>query len=258
MELYNENCAVCHGENGDGKGPLATGFTPRPRDLTKGVFKFKSSETGDFPAQTDLVNTIRRGITGSYGQMMPAFDHFSEDELLALTEVIRVAAGAPRFGTLIVPSPPQNPDLARGEELYSELGCIDCHGKNGDGRGLLADDLTDSNDLSIRPADLRVGQFKGGNDPGDIWMRLYNGIEGTPMPSLGRNVSGDEMWFARRIRSDVQQEWKLTIGDPSIQTWFLSADHSEITECPVHRGRRSRTGAACPSSVEQTEIVELG
>lgn len=195
MDIYNENCAVCHGENGDGKGPLATGFTPRPRDLTKGVFKFRTSEVGEFAVQADLISTIRRGISGSVGQLMPPFEHLGEDDLIALTEVIRVAAGAPSFGSpIVVPPRPEAANLARGEALYRELGCVDCHGENGDGGGPLAAGLVDSDGLGIRPADLRLGQFKGGNDPSAIWMRIYNGIDGTPMPSFSRNASGAELW----------------------------------------------------------------
>ena len=195
MVLYNENCVICHGENGDGKGPLATGFSPRPRDFTKGSFKFRTTEAGEFPAREDLVTIIRHGIVGSYGQMMPAFDHLGDSDLIALSEVVRAAAGAPGFGRQVAPPPrPEKSDLARGRTLYGDLGCVDCHGENGDGRGVLAKDLVDAEDMSIRPADLRVGQFKGGNDPRAIWTRLYNGIDGTPMPSFSRNASGEELW----------------------------------------------------------------
>ncbi len=195
MELYLENCAVCHGENGDGKGPLASGFAPRPRDFTTGVFKFKSSEPGVFPAQTDLFDTILHGVEGSYGSMMPRFEHLDIEDLIALTEVIRVAAGTPSYGDLVVAPPrPEPADLTRGAALYGELGCADCHGETGDGRGVLSTELTDAEGLKILPADFRTGQFKGGSDPEEIWMRLYTGMEGTPMPSFARNASGEDLW----------------------------------------------------------------
>jgi mono/diheme cytochrome c family protein len=32
--LYAKNCALCHGDKGDGKGPEAAGLTPPPADFT--------------------------------------------------------------------------------------------------------------------------------------------------------------------------------------------------------------------------------
>jgi cytochrome c oxidase cbb3-type subunit I/II len=206
MDLYLENCAVCHGDNGDGKGSLATGFTPRPTDFTTGAFKIKSSEPGEFPTQQDIMATITLGITGSYGTTMPSFVQFSPEELTALAEIVRVAAGAPEFGTsVIVPERPANADPARGEQLYRELGCIDCHGENGDAQGVLAGELVDAQGQSILPADFRTGEFKGGNEPTDTWTRIYTGLEGTPMPSFSQIASGDDIWALVDYIEDFKQ-----------------------------------------------------
>lgn len=195
LALYNENCAICHGENGDGKGPLASGFQPRPRDLTQAVFKLRTTKTGEFPTEADLAKTIRNGIQGSYGRSMPPFTDLTEAEIRALIEVIRAASGGPEFGTPVAIAPaPASVDLNRGKELYEELSCADCHGLNGDGAGPLADELKDMNGNQIRPADFRRGQFKGGNTPEDIWMRVYTGLDGSPMPSFARGNTADEIW----------------------------------------------------------------
>ncbi len=34
MLLYQSNCMRCHGEQGDGKGPEAANFVPKPMDFT--------------------------------------------------------------------------------------------------------------------------------------------------------------------------------------------------------------------------------
>lgn len=195
LVLYNENCAICHGENGEGDGRLASGFSPRPANFSMGLFKFRSTHVGEFPTPTDLAKTIRNGINGSYGRTMPAFSAFDDGELRALAEVVRAAAGAPEFGTLVeVPPRPQNVDLAAGAALFTQLNCVECHGLTGDGQGRMAATLIDTTGNQIRPANFQTGKFKGGDRPEDIWKRISIGLDGTPMPSFGRGLSGEKLW----------------------------------------------------------------
>ena len=193
--LYNENCAICHGSNGDGAGSLAPQFSPRPRDFTKGSFKFTSTGIGEPPAEVDLLRIITNGIEGSYGRSMPSFDHLTLDQKMALLAVIQDFAGIETLGTSIdVPPSPDAASAEKGRVLYVQNGCIECHGANGDGRGVLSDTLRDDANLPIKPANFRAGLFKGGDNPEDIWMRLQTGLDGTPMPSFGRNLTLDESW----------------------------------------------------------------
>ncbi|GFE65111.1 c-type cytochrome [Litoreibacter roseus] len=193
--LYLEHCSVCHGIEGDGKGPLATGFSPRPRDLTKSSFKFRSTGVGEFPTQSDLLDTLNRGVSGSYGSSMPSFDFLNERELLALVEVVRYVSGIDQFGVAVAPPPrPVNVDMDHAQELYRELSCAGCHGYDGNGQGDLAVGLLDDDGLPIKPANFRTGHFKGGADPENIWMRIYTGMSGTPMPAFGRNTSAADIW----------------------------------------------------------------
>src|SRR5215211_6685384 len=39
-EVYEIHCAGCHGVNGDGKGPAEAFLDVKPRNFTKGMFKF--------------------------------------------------------------------------------------------------------------------------------------------------------------------------------------------------------------------------
>ena len=64
-EIYDFRCAPCHGFSGKGDGPAAMTLDPRPRDFTRGLFKFKSTPKGEVVADEDLYRTISRGIPGS-------------------------------------------------------------------------------------------------------------------------------------------------------------------------------------------------
>lgn len=64
-ELYMLNCYACHGENGDGKGPAAAYLRPAPRDFRTGVFKFGGVRNPGLPHTEDLVEIVKRGLTGT-------------------------------------------------------------------------------------------------------------------------------------------------------------------------------------------------
>src|SRR5512143_673690 len=84
--LYDQWCASCHGEKGDGRGPAADFVWPKPRDFTKGTYKFKSTGSGEPPVDSDIIRTIREGNPGT---SMPAWKRFSDDEVKALVAYIK-------------------------------------------------------------------------------------------------------------------------------------------------------------------------
>lgn len=103
----------------------------------------------------------------------------------------------------------------RGRDLFygAVANCIKCHGDSALGDGNTVDyddwvkDLYDpaknpqkaadfvSRGLlpprNIRPRNLRLGVFRGGLRPIDIYWRIKNGIEGTPMPAATMKPEGD-------------------------------------------------------------------
>ncbi|MGH2361229.1 MAG: c-type cytochrome, partial [bacterium] len=44
QRVYAQRCAVCHGPNGRGNGPAAPSMIPRPRDFTRGEFKYSTGK----------------------------------------------------------------------------------------------------------------------------------------------------------------------------------------------------------------------
>jgi len=72
---YQQHCARCHGVEGRGDGYDAKRLYPRPRDLTEGIFKFRSTATGTTPTDEDLFNTLTNGLPGTG---MPDWSHLDE------------------------------------------------------------------------------------------------------------------------------------------------------------------------------------
>jgi len=189
--VYEANCAICHGERGDGKGHAAHHFLSAPRDLTAGRYKFRSTATGQLPTDDDLRRSIVTGIPGT--GMVPQ-NHLSDADVQAVIEFIKSLsprfAGAPPPKPLsIPPAPPRTPDaVARGRKAYEKGECRECHGPEGRGDGPSA------KDLKIKPSDLTRRPLKSGPTPHDIARTLFTGLDGTPMPSYHLILDDDELW----------------------------------------------------------------
>ena len=186
--LYHTACATCHGLRGDGNGRgVARLGTPRPRDFTAGVFKFRSTPSYAPPTDEDLYRVILRGVPGTW---MPAWNRLlSEAEMWALAAYIRGFSTPSELDPPIeIPDPPEpTPELVReGQAVYAVLQCGQCHGVAGRGDGPSADDLRDDWEYPIDAYDFTRGNYKNGSTPSDLYRTLVTGLSGTPMPALER------------------------------------------------------------------------
>ena len=197
--VYVEQCAICHGDEGDGRGHAANHFAMPPRDFTSGRYKIRSTASGQLPTDDDLARTIVRGLPGT--GMVP-HDHLSEAEVRAVIEFIKSLS--PRFAAapppvplaLPVEPPPSDGSLARGRKVYEKADCGECHGREARGDGPSA------KDLKIKPSDLSKRPFKGGSAPRDIVRAVITGYDGTPMPSYHLLLDDGELWdLARYVAS---------------------------------------------------------
>ena len=112
--------------------------------------------------------------------------------------------------------------VARGKELFQGklANCYSCHGVTALGDGQLGDfddwtkDLVDFSKIAnaeereermeefvywgglpprnIQPRNLRLGVYRGGRRPMDLYWRIKNGIAGSPMPAAGMKPSPDQ------------------------------------------------------------------
>lgn len=232
-EVYATRCQQCHGVNGDGLGTQAEFLNPRPRDYTKGIFKFTSTPYGAKPRRADLIQTLRRGVTGT---SMPSFADLAPEDLDAVVDYViflsqrgelenelvmlaqdeeeldpeyideSVAGIVERWKEaqtqLVMPLTPMPAftaeSIAKGHELFLKQACNKCHGSNGRGGSMGGVEIgKDSWGNSAAAADLTSGMFRGGGRPIDIYRRIYSGINGTPMPAFNEVFAQDpdNIWY---------------------------------------------------------------
>jgi DMSO reductase family type II enzyme heme b subunit len=215
--LFQEQCAICHGERGDGQGKFAYLMNPRPRNLLAGKFKLTTTENR-IPSDGDLLNTLRRGMPGS---AMPPWDHLGLANLRALvrfvlhlrTESVKaeiaqgvdeelydaetgqgILAERTRPGPAIR-IPPESPfDNLRwfsGRKIYLQA-CASCHGV--DGHPVAEAVKLDDEGYPDPPRSFVNGIFKGGMEGHQLYSRILKGMHGTPMPAYEGAYADDEMW----------------------------------------------------------------
>ena len=195
-KIYQERCAVCHGEGGDGRGPAAPSLNPKPTDFTSGLFKYRSTSWGSPPLASDLERTIRDGLNGT---AMPGWsDLLSLEEIRALIDVLMAFSATKvqsRIVSIAIPDFPfEKAGVDEGRKLYIKKGCIQCHGPDGRGDGPLAGQLQDGEGRLTHPRDLSDHRnYRWRAAPRDIYLRIATGLNGTPMQGYADQMSPQEI-----------------------------------------------------------------
>ena len=189
-KVYAKYCVGCHGQNGDGLGPAATRLITKPRDFTKGIYKFRSTDSGSLPMEADLHRVISGGLSRV---SMPAFPLMPEQEKVAVIEYIKSFYGdwekhKGQRKIVSVPAPPDDLDqperIRRGRVVYLAMQCGKCHGSDGAGTGATQTHYTDAWGNPQKPLNFTRGFLKGGNDPQDIYRTFHTGLRSV-MPAYG-------------------------------------------------------------------------
>ncbi len=227
---YNRHCVGCHGSKADGAGPAVRYLNPRPRNFRSGVFKFTSTESGVRPLRSDLFKTITNGLAGSsmpefslvaearrwdlveyvrYISMRGEFEQFEldyaweEEELPDFEEDAQIILDrwSPEKVKAVYPAISETPydadSIERGRAMFVDTtgaNCASCHGENGAGDGPAAAGQVDHWGYPIVPRDLRIGTYRAGQEPADLYRSISTGINGTPMPSYLGAFKPEEIW----------------------------------------------------------------
>lgn len=252
-ELYSLHCGACHGDNGDGNGRAARHLYPRPRDLRTGRSRLVGTVNG-VPSLEDLEAVIKQGMPGT---SMQAFDDLNEDQLRLLAqeaqrinregvrerfistlkdegeeidedevrEVVRLCTAPGE----VIPVPQLGPadarTIARGKNLYFELGCEKCHGD--DGVGAVDMELFDDRGRPSRARDLVHEPLKGGQEPESIYLRIRVGMPGSAHPGCPE-VSNEELIALVHYCRSLAREPKSVLTN--YQRTILATSRAHLSE----------------------------
>jgi mono/diheme cytochrome c family protein len=201
--LYASRCSTCHGTQGDAGSGAARLMSVRPRDLTSGVFRLRSTAANGLAAPQDVFRTLTVGIA-PHG--MPSVDYLSESDRWALVLYVWTRSPLLESGTqgeaiIVGEAPRRTPELVeQGRQLFTKWECTTCHGDRGRGDGPRARELKDLWGVPIVPRDFASFRFKAGGRTRDIVRVLATGLPGTPMPSVFEQL---------KDRSDLTPLWAL-------------------------------------------------
>ncbi len=243
--VYSEYCAGCHGRKGDGQGPAARFLDPKPRDFTRGLFKFAGVPSGQLPRDEDLMRTLVRGLPGS---SMPSWALLSEGERRAVVAYIKTlspAWSAQRPGAPVAVS--EDPyggrgageirsAIERGRVVYHVVAtCWQCHAayasqeevdrmvaaEKSDSVTLRPnagrpDRVTDAWDRPLLATDFPSSRMKSGSAVEDIYLTIASGIGGTAMPTWKDGLEEKDLWaLSYYVKSLADRRWRRAHAVPS-------------------------------------------
>lgn len=216
--IYQNFCASCHGDHGNGLGKAARFLYPKPRSLTEHPLQYSTS-LNRVASRKNIEHVIRNGIPNT---SMGGWNALTDMQIEALvTDVLefRKYGAQKRYFDLLIatgdlPEPntesltsrqtdelikyierETKPDkqwsfplpasdsqtLSIGRKLYLQQNCHKCHGK--DGRGSYGIDLVGEYGFPAFARDLVYEPYKHGNSATDVARVIKLGIKGTTMPA---------------------------------------------------------------------------
>jgi len=256
--LYARYCLACHGVAGDGGGPAAPWLLPRPRDFTRGDFKWRTTRLLEAPTTEDLATTIRYGAAGT---SMPGFDGILDDAKIAAVISVVVGFAPPRAVAPGIPAPAPPPvtadTIARGRAAFTELGCVGCHGPDAHGDGPGAPNLYANGrpnppyDQTIQP----IRRPRASEDPdvvrAALWASISYGLAGTPMPMIPRGTDPATVWA---LVDFIDSNRFKGAASPLLSASAIAADRTDQTPAVTWAGR----GAADEAEVWGGPIAAQG
>jgi mono/diheme cytochrome c family protein len=224
--LYEHNCAVCHGDHGNG-GRWTSGMNVQPRDFT--------SERGRALSRDTMIDAVTHGRPGTAmasfagqltAQQIGDVADYIRLAFMALPEEIKGLSGTYAHGhdtAAVVAAPatvqpasidinapmPQglSGNLAAGRDFYMG-NCFTCHGVNGDGQGPRA------YFIRPKPANFFDAKYQQGFNRAALFNAIHDGKLGTEMPAWGKVLTAQQIADLAEFvfRAFIQHDKSILLG----------------------------------------------
>jgi mono/diheme cytochrome c family protein len=210
--IYKEYCSQCHGADGKGDGPAASGLSPKPAAHAKMAFEKLPTEylynviyhggrsVGKSPNMPYWGLTIsQQGVADVMAYLkatfkgVPQLAEAEEGEgpsgICPQTRKTALAPGEFRRMQNPFPSTPNN--IKAGETLFQQtaqpIACMNCHGRKGDGQGPMGAAL------SPLPRNFTCGETMNKIADGQLFWIIKKGSPGTGMMAFP-GLSDNQIW----------------------------------------------------------------
>lgn len=211
--IYKEYCSQCHGAEGKGDGPAASGLNPKPAihanmafdqlpmDYLYNVINHGGRSVGKSTSMpywnltigqqgvADVIAFLRATFKGAPATAM---SETSGAGPLGVCPQPRKTPNAPAdFRKMVNPLPTSKAHLSAGKKLFHEtaqpLACKQCHGEKGDGRGPLGGGLVPP------PRNFTCGQTMNDLSDGQLFWVIKKGSPGTGMMAFA-GLPDEQVW----------------------------------------------------------------
>jgi len=179
-EIYTAKCAVCHGDDGDGRGPAGAALPLKPPDLRKAgsIAEMRDNYWFWRVSEGGLVEPFK-----GRGSAMPAWKgELSVEDRWAVIAYQHTFSG--HQGPHV---PWEHPELTLvGRDIYV-MACVMCHGRDGKGDGSVAGTLAPRR--APQPRDFTQTEFKFRSTPSgqlptsaDLFRTITEGVRASGGP----------------------------------------------------------------------------
>ncbi|MGK7345518.1 MAG: c-type cytochrome [Candidatus Nitrospinota bacterium M3_3B_026] len=193
-ELYATNCAVCHGENGDGRSRAAGGLMKKPRNFRSGGAKKElTRDRMIFSATYGVPNSPMVGFEG----------RLTEEEIETVVDYVRetfmglgegeagqaheAAGKAVNGADMSLPFPGGLVGDARAGAKFYKNSCYKCHGWFGDGNG------PRSKFIYPKPRDFGHPASRRKYNRPALFEAIARGVTGAEMPAWDKVLTEQQI-----------------------------------------------------------------
>ena len=152
---------------------------PAPRNLVRGAYRFRSTDYGAAPLDSDIIRSTAQGLgETSMGRFMALGSQRLEDVSIHLMTFAPAlfAATPPTFTGSPLPTGASAQIAERGRTVYEEARCWECHGQSGRGNGPSAPTLKDDDGRPVIASDFtKRWQAKAGSGAPDVFRSFLPG-----------------------------------------------------------------------------------